>query len=130
MNNRPSASGISSSIGSLSINDSPIRATMSQPNFVDLPDTGLQNLSHDQQTLNNSSIVDFCVGARVMRGPHWKWGKQDGGEGHLGTVRSFESLEEVVVVWDNGTTANYRCLGAYDLRIVDSASTGKHCYIE
>ncbi|KPM03905.1 E3 ubiquitin-protein ligase mind-bomb-like protein [Sarcoptes scabiei] len=57
----------------------------------------------------------------------WKWGKQDGGEGHLGTVRNFESPEEVVVVWDNGTAANYRCMGAYDLRIYDSSSTGvKH----
>ena len=30
------------------------------------------------------------VGVRVVRGPDWKWGKQDGGEGHLGTVRNFE----------------------------------------
>lgn len=52
---------------------------------------------------------------------------QDGGEGHVGTVRNFESQEEVVVVWDNGTAANYRCAGAYDLRILDSAPTGiKH----
>lgn len=65
------------------------------------------------------------VGARVVRGPDWKWGKQDGGEGHVGTVRSFESPEEVVVVWDNGTAANYRCSGAYDLRILDSAPTGE-----
>ena len=75
------------------------------------------------------------VGARVIRGPDWKWGKQDGGEGHVGTVRNFESPEEVVVVWDNGTAANYRCAGAYDLRILDSAPTGNHviivrcCYI-
>lgn len=67
------------------------------------------------------------VGARVIRGPDWKWGKQDGGEGHMGTVRNFESPEEVVVVWDNGTAANYRCSGAFDLRILDSAPTGvKH----
>ncbi|XP_046820136.1 E3 ubiquitin-protein ligase MIB1 isoform X3 [Vespa velutina] len=67
------------------------------------------------------------VGARVIRGPEWKWGKQDGGEGHVGTVRNFESPEEVVVVWDNGTAANYRCSGAFDLRILDSAPTGvKH----
>lgn len=67
------------------------------------------------------------VGARVIRGADWKWGKQDGGEGHVGTVRNFESPEEVVVVWDNGTAANYRCSGAYDLRILDSAPTGvKH----
>ena len=64
------------------------------------------------------------VGARVLRGPDWKWSKQDGGEGHVGTVRNFESPEEVVVVWDNGTAANYRCAGAFDLRIYDSAATG------
>ncbi|XP_066272663.1 E3 ubiquitin-protein ligase MIB1-like isoform X1 [Branchiostoma lanceolatum] len=67
------------------------------------------------------------VGARVIRGPDWKWGKQDGGEGHVGTVRNFESPEEVVVVWDNGTAANYRCAGAFDLRMLDSSPTGiKH----
>lgn len=54
---------------------------------------------------------------------------QDGGEGHVGTVRNFESPEEVVVVWDNGTAANYRCSGAYDLRILDSAPTGVHLQI-
>ncbi|KAF4517390.1 hypothetical protein B566_EDAN007642 [Ephemera danica] len=53
--------------------------------------------------------------------------EQDGGEGHVGTVRNFESPEEVVVVWDNGTAANYRCSGPYDLRVLDSAPTGvKH----
>lgn len=51
--------------------------------------------------------------------------QQDGGEGHVGTVRNFESPEEVVVVWDNGTAANYRCAGAYDLRVLDSAPTGE-----
>ena len=67
------------------------------------------------------------VGVRVIRGPDWKWGKQDGGEGHVGTVRNFENPEEVVVVWDNGTAANYRCSGAFDIRIMDSGPTGmKH----
>ena len=28
------------------------------------------------------------VGARVIRGIDWKWGKQDGGEGHVGTGKS------------------------------------------
>jgi len=42
-------------------------------------------------------------------------------------VRNFESYEEVVVVWDNGTGANYRCSGTYDIRILDSSSSGiKH----
>ena len=75
----------------------------------------------------NSRLVMEGVGVRVVRGPDWKWGKQDGGEGHVGTVRNFESAEEVVVVWDNGTAANYRCSGAFDLRVLDSAPTGtKH----
>ena len=26
------------------------------------------------------------VGLRVVRGPDWKWGAQDDGEGHVGTV--------------------------------------------
>lgn len=73
----------------------------------------------------NNRVMVEGVGARVVRGPDWKWGKQDGGEGHAGTVRSFESPEEVVVVWDNGTAANYRCSGAYDLRVLDSAPTGE-----
>lgn len=65
------------------------------------------------------------VGSRVVRGPDWKWGKQDGGEGHVGTLRSFESPEEVLIVWDNGTAANYRCGSNFDLRILDNASAGE-----
>ncbi|XP_039257822.2 E3 ubiquitin-protein ligase MIB1-like [Styela clava] len=77
--------------------------------------------------IRTSSNVFEGVGSRVVRGPDWKWGRQDGGEGHVGTVRCFESAEEVVVVWDNGTAANYRCSGQYDLRILDSAPSGvKH----
>ena len=60
-------------------------------------------------SLASRSRLMMEVGVRVVRGPDWKWGKQDGGEGHVGTVRNFESPEEVVVVWDNGTAANYRC---------------------
>lgn len=90
------------------------------------------NRQAGQQASSNAATLatwpDGGVGCRVMRNSNdWKWGKQDGGEGHLGTVRNFESPEEVVVVWDNGTAANYRCMGAFDLRIVDSAATGvKH----
>ena len=49
---------------------------------------------------------------------------KDGGEGHVGTVRCYESNEEVVIVWDNGTAANYRCSGQFDLRVLDSAASG------
>lgn len=84
-----------------------------------------------RRTTNDTKLsVDSLpkgIGVRVVRGIDWKWGKQDGGEGHVGTVQNFESAEEVVVVWDYGTAANYRCAGAYDLRILDSSATGiKH----
>ena len=61
----------------------------------------------------------------MVRGPDWKWDKQDGGDGHAGTVRSFEQPGEVLVVWDNGTAANYRCAGNFDLRILDNSSAGE-----
>jgi len=41
-------------------------------------------------------------------------------------VHNFESPDEVVVVWDNGTVANYRFHGAHDLSIFDSAPSGKN----
>jgi hypothetical protein len=85
-----------------------------------------QNLT--RSTSNNSLLMRTppieLIGSRVVRGPDWKWGKQDGGEGHVGTIRSFESSEEVVVVWDNGTGANYRCSGTFDLRILETSSSG------
>lgn len=64
------------------------------------------------------------IGYRVIRGPDWKWGKQDGSDGHVGTVRSFENVGEVLVLWDNGTAANYRCSEQFDVRILDSAPAG------
>ena len=43
----------------------------------------------------------------------------------MGTIRSFETYDEVVVIWDNGVGANYRCSnGSFDLRILDSGTSG------
>ena len=72
------------------------------------------------------------LGQRVVRGPDWKWGSQDGGEGHIGTVvevgnRLSATPEKTVVVqWDGGSRTNYRAghANAYDLRVLDSAPTG------
>ena len=66
------------------------------------------------------------VGLRVVRGPDWKWGNQDGGEGNVGTVVEIGKIgsptspdKTVVVQWDTGTRTNYRVgyQGAYDLRV-------------
>lgn len=73
------------------------------------------------------------VGVRVARGPDWKWGQQDDGEGHVGTVveigkaGSTTSPDKTVVVqWDSGSRTNYRVgyQGAYDLRVIDNAPIG------
>ncbi|KAK9500491.1 hypothetical protein O3M35_001746 [Rhynocoris fuscipes] len=73
------------------------------------------------------------AGTRVVRGPDWKWGEQDGGEGSVGTVIQVgrpgtrPSPEKTVVIyWDNGAETNYRIgyEGAYDLRLLDNAPTG------
>lgn len=74
-------------------------------------------------------------GLRVVRGPDWKWGDQDGGEGGLGTVADVADKKEipegaVIVLWDTGDRCNYRCgfEGKYDLRVYDNAPTGKNRY--
>lgn len=73
------------------------------------------------------------VGLRVVRGPDWMWGDQDGGEGNVGTVVHLGGNngvpdETVLVYWDSGKQANYRAgySGKYDLRVFDTAQTGKY----
>lgn len=72
------------------------------------------------------------IGLRVVRGPDWIWGDQDGGEGGVGTVVHIgdtinRDVGTVLVCWDTGKLANYRAGydGKYDLRVFDSAPTGK-----
>jgi len=37
--------------------------------------------------------MQSLVGVRVVRGPDWKWGDQDGGEGNAGTVIDTGEME-------------------------------------
>ena len=70
-----------------------------------------------------------CLGLRVVRGPDWEWGDQDGGEGHVGTAVEDEiSLNKSVVVqWDCGDRCRYRCGHGdkYDLRVLDRGPAGE-----
>nr|XP_027212420.1 E3 ubiquitin-protein ligase MIB2-like isoform X1 [Penaeus vannamei] len=76
------------------------------------------------------------VGQRVIRGPDWRWGEQDGGAGYAGTVvevgrpgSSTTPDRTVVVQWDAGARTNYRVgyQAAFDLRLLDNAPVGvKH----
>lgn len=86
------------------------------------------NIELIHQTTNNQLVDRYLCGTRVVRGPDWKYGKQDGGEGHVGTVKAFQAGEEptLVVVWDHGDIGrHYRCQTQFDLRILDSSPTGK-----
>jgi len=67
--------------------------------------------------------MSSLIGLRVVRGPDWKWGDQDGGEGFAGTVTNIIQSEplsrSVTVVWDSGLKGHYRAgpKGSYDLRV-------------
>jgi len=76
----------------------------------------------------------LAVGVRVVRGPDWSWGEQDGGDGHVGTVvkprvggahKKTVTGGVVFVRWDNGVIANYRISSSHDLRILRSAPSGE-----
>ena len=87
--------------------------------------------------LGNSPIgslqMEVRIGLRVVRGPDWERGNEDGGEGYVGTVvaggRAEDDRHDVATVqWDvGGERRVYRCGGAgkYDLRVIDSAPAGK-----
>eukprot|EP00794_Sanderia_malayensis_P016594 gene16594-18283_t len=61
-------------------------------------------------------------GTRVVRGPNWKYGNQDGGDGYVGTITSIAD-GKLVVQWD---TSGYKRRYAFEgeLRIFDTATVG------
>lgn len=72
------------------------------------------------------------VGAKVVRGPDWEWGQQDGGDGKTGRVMEIrgwdnESCRSVAnVSWVTGSTNVYRLghKGNVDLKYLQSAAGG------
>lgn len=72
------------------------------------------------------------VGAKVVRGPDWDWGNQDGGDNKTGRVIDIrgwdnESGRSVAnVTWTSGSTNVYRLghKGKVDLKYVQEASGG------
>ena len=70
-------------------------------------------------TLRANETKQLSRGMRVTRGPDWKWGEQDGGEGNKGEVIKVKGTSGwVIVKWQNGREQfDYRwgVQGAYDL---------------
>ena len=68
------------------------------------------------------------LGLRVVRGPDWEGGDQDGGEGFVGTVVGLEEDgRRVTVQWDMGQRNIYRCGqdNKFDLRLLDSGPASR-----
>ncbi|KAK7093237.1 E3 ubiquitin-protein ligase MIB2-like [Littorina saxatilis] len=65
-------------------------------------------------------------GLRVLRGPDWRGGDTDGGEGHVGTVTELLGDHTMRVLWDMGQEST--CSAGHDgncaLRIFDTAQIG------
>ncbi|ESO88755.1 hypothetical protein LOTGIDRAFT_125402 [Lottia gigantea] len=67
------------------------------------------------------------VGTRVIRGPDWSGGNEDGGEGSLGTViNAYDSVGKVKVMWDFGGHGIYKAGsdGKHELLLYDNGPTG------
>ena len=77
-------------------------------------------------------MVEAALGQRVVRGPDWEWGDQNGGEGFVGTVAGLEEGGGgVIVQWDMGQRCRYRCGrdNKFDLRVLDDGPSGSQCSI-
>ncbi|XP_061168835.1 uncharacterized protein LOC133178089 [Saccostrea echinata] len=72
----------------------------------------------EPRILENEMIA---VGCLVTRGPDWKWGDQDGGEGNVGTVYRVRKEAVILVKWPNGNRSNYRYGydNKYDVTVCD-----------
>ena len=86
------------------------------------------HLSEHALTSSDLHTLAPSVGATVVRGPDWKWGEQDGGEGEHGEVIDEVTSERWIRVrWRNGHTNNYRWGhdGKYDLALSSSSRREK-----
>ncbi|GCB72199.1 hypothetical protein scyTo_0009056, partial [Scyliorhinus torazame] len=85
-----------------------------------------------RQNLPRIVLKGIFQGSKVVRGPDWDWGNQDGGEGKIGKVVDIrgwdtESGRSVSsVTWSNGTTNVYRMghKGKVDLKYITDSAGG------
>ncbi|XP_025906749.1 E3 ubiquitin-protein ligase MIB2 isoform X1 [Nothoprocta perdicaria] len=85
-----------------------------------------------RQNLTRITLKGIFQGARVVRGPDWEWGNQDGGEGKTGRVVDIRGWDietgrsVASVVWSDGNKNVYRVghKGKVDLKCVVEAPGG------
>ncbi|KAG8434369.1 hypothetical protein GDO86_012666 [Hymenochirus boettgeri] len=87
-----------------------------------------------RQGLLRIVLKGIFQGAKVVRGPDWEWGNQDGGEGKLGRVVDIRGWDVETgrsvasVTWADGTTNVYRVghKGKVDLKCITEAPGGHY----
>ncbi|XP_070259957.1 E3 ubiquitin-protein ligase MIB2 isoform X4 [Myotis yumanensis] len=85
-----------------------------------------------RQGLPRTPLRGIFQGAKVVRGPDWEWGSQDGGDGKPGRVVDIRGWDVETgrsvasVTWADGTTNVYRVghKGKVDLKCVGEAAGG------
>ncbi|KAF4070651.1 hypothetical protein AMELA_G00287890 [Ameiurus melas] len=85
-----------------------------------------------RQNLSRIILKGIFQGVKVVRGPDWDWGNQDGGEGKIGKVVDIRGWDQesgrsvASVTWSNGTTNVYRMghKGKVDLKYVSDGQGG------
>lgn len=73
--------------------------------------SGMGFKSKEHKDISICKIRVLAIGDKVVRGPDWDWGRQDGGEGNVGVVVRFHQgsgLHPVEVKWGNGMVRCYR----------------------
>ncbi len=81
--------------------------------------------------VNNAGIrkvlARMVKGVRVVRGPDWKWGNQDGDPPGVGRVQADLTDGWVDVKWESGSSNRYRmgAQGAYDLQLESTQEAGE-----
>ena len=72
-------------------------------------------------TIPVDRTLELSVGTSIVRGPDWKWGGQDGGEGSKGEIVEVKPNGWVIVKWDNNKhkSFDYRwgAQGCFDLAV-------------
>ncbi|KAI1295344.1 E3 ubiquitin-protein ligase HECTD1 [Halotydeus destructor] len=73
-----------------------------------------------QRRLIRQQVKQMIVGARVMRGPDWKWRDQDGSPSGSGIITGELHNGWIDVTWEHGGSNSYRmgAEGKFDLRLV------------
>merc|ERR1719281_1372601 len=100
-------------LGALLVHTIAARASAAQSDAASSTSEVLVDVDDEEAVAEVVAVTkeNLRIGAKVKRGPDWKWEKQDGGNGGIGTIMTpTESTDDgwCRVRWAHGKTNNYR----------------------